>query len=67
MIGNQLEIAPIIFRFPTTNQMRHCFIRYVEYHRLVTQLYTSHSSFVFLSVCYVFLSNKGVTLMKGIL
>ncbi|PHT74151.1 Cytochrome c oxidase subunit 6b-2 [Capsicum annuum] len=60
MIGNQLEASPFVFYFSTTNQMRHCFTRYVEYHRSVTQLYTSHSSFVFLSMCFVFLSNKVV-------
>ncbi|XP_042963656.1 cytochrome c oxidase subunit 6b-3-like isoform X2 [Carya illinoinensis] len=31
----QLETAPADFRFPTTNQTRHCFTRYVEYHRCV--------------------------------
>lgn len=30
---SQLETAPADFRFPTTNQTRHCFTRYVEYHR----------------------------------
>ncbi|KAJ8541358.1 hypothetical protein K7X08_002174 [Anisodus acutangulus] len=29
----KLETAPADFRFPTTNQTRHCFTRYVEYHR----------------------------------
>uniref|UniRef100_A0A3Q7G500 Cytochrome c oxidase subunit 6b-1 n=1 Tax=Solanum lycopersicum TaxID=4081 RepID=A0A3Q7G500_SOLLC len=29
----KLETAPADFRFPTTNQSRHCFTRYVEYHR----------------------------------
>lgn len=29
----QIETAPADFRFPTTNQTRHCFTRYVEYHR----------------------------------
>lgn len=29
----QLETAPADFRFPTTNQTRHCFTRYIEYHR----------------------------------
>ncbi|PHT40468.1 Cytochrome c oxidase subunit 6b-1 [Capsicum baccatum] len=33
----KLEAAPVFFHFPTTNQMRHCFTRYVEYHRSVTQ------------------------------
>ncbi|KAF3652907.1 hypothetical protein T459_30387 [Capsicum annuum] len=67
MIGNQLDTTPVFFRFPTTNQTRHYFSRYVEYHQLVTQLYTSHSSFVFLSVYFIFLSNRVVSLMKGIL
>lgn len=31
----KLETAPADFRFPTTNQSRHCFTRYVEYHRCV--------------------------------
>ncbi|CAM0906812.1 unnamed protein product [Alopecurus aequalis] len=30
-----IETAPADFRFPTTNQSRHCFTRYVEYHRCV--------------------------------
>ncbi|KAJ0751356.1 putative cytochrome-c oxidase [Helianthus annuus] len=30
-----LETAPGDYRFPTTNQSRHCFTRYVEYHRCV--------------------------------
>ncbi|CAL4914717.1 unnamed protein product [Urochloa decumbens] len=28
----KIETAPADFRFPTTNQTRHCFTRYVEYH-----------------------------------
>ncbi|CAJ1974079.1 unnamed protein product [Sphenostylis stenocarpa] len=45
VVGNQeaaeekpqikLETAPADFRFPTTNQTRHCFTRYIEYHRCV--------------------------------
>ncbi|CAH9053189.1 unnamed protein product [Cuscuta epithymum] len=31
----KLETAPADFRFPTTNQSRHCFTRYVEFHRCV--------------------------------
>ncbi|XP_051214607.1 uncharacterized protein [Lolium perenne] len=31
----KIETAPADFRFPTTNQSRHCFTRYVEYHRCV--------------------------------
>ncbi|KAF8034958.1 hypothetical protein BT93_C1091 [Corymbia citriodora subsp. variegata] len=31
----QIETAPADFRFPTTNQTRHCFTRYVEYHRCI--------------------------------
>lgn len=31
----KLETAPVDFRFPTTNQTRHCFTRYIEYHRCV--------------------------------
>uniref|UniRef100_A0A2P2JQA8 Uncharacterized protein MANES_02G149600 n=1 Tax=Rhizophora mucronata TaxID=61149 RepID=A0A2P2JQA8_RHIMU len=29
----KLATAPADFRFPTTNQTRHCFTRYIEYHR----------------------------------
>lgn len=29
----KIETAPADFRFPTTNQTRHCFTRYIEYHR----------------------------------
>ncbi|XP_022768367.1 cytochrome c oxidase subunit 6b-1-like isoform X2 [Durio zibethinus] len=35
MFDIQLETAPADFRFPTTNQTRHCFTRYIEYHRCV--------------------------------
>ncbi|KAI3508772.1 hypothetical protein L1887_23785 [Cichorium endivia] len=31
----KLETAPGDYRFPTTNQSRHCFTRYVEFHRCV--------------------------------
>ncbi|KAL4567712.1 hypothetical protein LXL04_023304 [Taraxacum kok-saghyz] len=31
----KLETAPGDYRFPTTNQSRHCFTRYVEYHRCI--------------------------------
>ncbi|KAL3619638.1 hypothetical protein CASFOL_034550 [Castilleja foliolosa] len=31
----KIETAPADFRFPTTNQSRHCFTRYIEYHRCV--------------------------------
>ncbi|KAG1334591.1 cytochrome c oxidase subunit 6b-1 [Cocos nucifera] len=31
----KLETAPADFRFPTTNQTRHCFTRYIEYHKCV--------------------------------
>ncbi|XP_019417718.1 PREDICTED: cytochrome c oxidase subunit 6b-1-like isoform X2 [Lupinus angustifolius] len=33
--GIKIETAPADFRFPTTNQTRHCFTRYVEFHRCV--------------------------------
>ncbi|CAA6658854.1 unnamed protein product [Spirodela intermedia] len=33
MVEKSLETAPADFRFPTTNQTRHCFTRYIEYHR----------------------------------
>ncbi|XP_073118063.1 uncharacterized protein [Elaeis guineensis] len=29
----ELKTAPADFRFPTTNQTRHCFTRYIEYHK----------------------------------
>ncbi|ESR66742.1 cytochrome c oxidase subunit 6b-2 [Citrus sinensis] len=29
----ELKTAPADFRFPTTNQTRHCFTRYIEFHR----------------------------------
>ncbi|KAL9263553.1 Cytochrome c oxidase subunit 6b-1-like protein [Drosera capensis] len=31
----KLQTAPVDFRFPTTNQTRHCFTRYIEYHRCI--------------------------------
>ncbi|XP_020580901.1 cytochrome c oxidase subunit 6b-1-like [Phalaenopsis equestris] len=31
----KLETAPADFRFPTTNQTRHCFTRYIEFHRCI--------------------------------
>ncbi|KAK1314721.1 Cytochrome c oxidase subunit 6b-1 [Acorus calamus] len=31
----ELRTAPHDVRFPTTNQTRHCFTRYIEYHRSV--------------------------------
>lgn len=31
----KLETAPADYRFPTTNQSRHCFTRYIEYHRCI--------------------------------
>ncbi|ERN07150.1 hypothetical protein AMTR_s00019p00135210 [Amborella trichopoda] len=31
-----IKTAPADFRFPTTNQTRHCFTRYVEYHKCMT-------------------------------
>ncbi|KAH9299479.1 hypothetical protein KI387_031161, partial [Taxus chinensis] len=30
-----IKTAPVDFRFPTTNQTRHCFTRYIEYHKCV--------------------------------
>nr|AFK39313.1 unknown [Medicago truncatula] len=32
----ELKTAPVDFRFPTTNQTRHCFTRYIEFHRCMT-------------------------------
>ncbi|MQM05027.1 hypothetical protein Taro_037830 [Colocasia esculenta] len=34
----ELKTAPADFRFPTTNQTRHCFTRYIEYHRISSYL-----------------------------
>ncbi|GKV14193.1 hypothetical protein SLEP1_g25097 [Rubroshorea leprosula] len=35
LIGNcRLETAPADFQLSTTNQTRHCFSGYIEYHRL---------------------------------
>ncbi|MBA0703566.1 hypothetical protein Golax_015882, partial [Gossypium laxum] len=31
----ELKTAPADFRFPTTNQTRHCFGRYIEFHRYI--------------------------------
>ncbi|KAL0453830.1 UNVERIFIED_CONTAM: Cytochrome c oxidase subunitb-2 [Sesamum latifolium] len=31
----ELKTAPADFRFPTTNQTRHCFTRYIEFHRCI--------------------------------
>ncbi|CAN0889957.1 Cytochrome c oxidase subunit 6b-3 [Linum grandiflorum] len=31
----ELKTAPADYRFPTTNQTRHCFTRYIEFHRCV--------------------------------
>ncbi|KAL8149539.1 hypothetical protein AgCh_006515 [Apium graveolens] len=31
----ELKTAPADFRFPTTNQSRHCFTRYIEFHRCI--------------------------------
>ncbi|KAG1330744.1 Cytochrome c oxidase subunit 6b-1 [Cocos nucifera] len=31
----KLQTAPADFRFPTTNQTRHCFTRYIEYHKCI--------------------------------
>nr|UER43504.1 cytochrome C oxidase 6B [Viscum album] len=33
--GMMIETAPVDFRFPTTNQTRHCYTRYIEYHRCI--------------------------------
>lgn len=33
LIQIELKTAPADFRFPTTNQTRHCFTRYIEFHR----------------------------------
>ncbi|KAG6739800.1 hypothetical protein POTOM_057415 [Populus tomentosa] len=36
-MGKEIELktAPADYRFPTTNQTRHCFTRYIEFHRCV--------------------------------
>eukprot|EP00252_Welwitschia_mirabilis_P004008 TRINITY_DN14143_c0_g1_i2.p1 TRINITY_DN14143_c0_g1~~TRINITY_DN14143_c0_g1_i2.p1 ORF type:complete len:172 (+),score=45.34 TRINITY_DN14143_c0_g1_i2:112-627(+) len=30
-----IKTAPADYRFPTTNQTRHCFTRYIEYHKCI--------------------------------
>ncbi|MCL7026842.1 hypothetical protein MKW94_016936, partial [Papaver nudicaule] len=40
---DDLKTAPYDYRFPTTNQTRHCYTRYIEYHRWLLCL--------FLNVC----------------
>lgn len=32
---DDIKTAPMDFRFPTTNQAKHCFTRYVEYHKCI--------------------------------
>eukprot|EP00250_Pteridium_aquilinum_P035722 c9864_g1_i1 orf=101-361(+) len=32
---DDIKTAPMDFRFPTTNQAKHCFTRYIEYHKCV--------------------------------
>ncbi|KAI3847978.1 hypothetical protein MKW92_021302 [Papaver armeniacum] len=32
---DDLKTAPYDYRFPTTNQTRHCYTRYIEYHRCI--------------------------------
>lgn len=34
----ELKTAPGDYRFPTTNQSRHCFTRYIEFHRYVLRI-----------------------------
>eukprot|EP00249_Psilotum_nudum_P002682 c15805_g1_i2 orf=154-630(+) len=34
---DDLKTAPMDFRFPTCNQAKHCFTRYIEYHRCVRE------------------------------
>ncbi|KAJ7547083.1 hypothetical protein O6H91_08G068300 [Diphasiastrum complanatum] len=34
---DDIKTAPIDFRFPTTNQAKHCFTRYNEYHKCVKE------------------------------
>ncbi|KAL6523407.1 hypothetical protein OROGR_017010 [Orobanche gracilis] len=31
----EIKTAPADFRFPTTNQTRHCFTRYIEFHSVL--------------------------------
>ncbi|KAJ7571677.1 hypothetical protein O6H91_01G172100 [Diphasiastrum complanatum] len=34
---DDIKTAPIDFRFPTTNQAKHCFTRYNEFHKCVKE------------------------------
>ncbi|KAL6909502.1 hypothetical protein ACP4OV_001783 [Aristida adscensionis] len=40
----ELRTAPSDFRFPTQNQTRHCYVRYLEYHRCVKAKDAEHRS-----------------------
>ncbi|KAL6637060.1 hypothetical protein ACP70R_024632 [Stipagrostis hirtigluma subsp. patula] len=40
----ELRTAPTDFRFPTQNQTRHCYVRYLEYHRCVKVKDAEHRS-----------------------
>ncbi|TVU45453.1 hypothetical protein EJB05_04940, partial [Eragrostis curvula] len=40
----ELRTAPTDFRFPTTNQTRHCYVRYLEYHRCLKGKDDEHRS-----------------------
>jgi hypothetical protein len=47
----EIKTAPADFRFPTTNQTRHCFTRYVEYHRFDRILCVTLMSYNFSAFC----------------
>eukprot|EP00897_Mesotaenium_endlicherianum_P005898 jgi/Mesen1/5336/ME000267S04489 len=34
---DDIKTAPMDFRFPTTNQAKHCFTRYNEYHKCIAE------------------------------
>ncbi|GBG59302.1 hypothetical protein CBR_g32315 [Chara braunii] len=35
--GKDIKTAPMDFRFPATNQSKHCFTRYNEYHKCIKE------------------------------
>eukprot|EP00270_Netrium_digitus_P021582 TRINITY_DN92_c0_g1_i1.p1 TRINITY_DN92_c0_g1~~TRINITY_DN92_c0_g1_i1.p1 ORF type:complete len:101 (+),score=30.45 TRINITY_DN92_c0_g1_i1:126-428(+) len=34
---DDVKTTPLDFRFPTTNQAKHCFVRYNEYHKCIQE------------------------------
>ncbi|XP_057787787.1 uncharacterized protein LOC131005019 isoform X2 [Salvia miltiorrhiza] len=50
----ELKTAPADFRFPTTNQTRHCFTRYIEFHSVESSHWMSNETRI-ASVILIFL------------